>query len=51
MIWFLFAAWVITAFLWHEAWQYAKQWEQIAAQYKYTAEMWEDMYQGERDHV
>ena len=65
MIWVMFAAWAITAAALWEAWQYAKRWELIAAEWecqskrweqtsnrhKYTAEMWEWMYQGERDHV
>ena len=65
MIWVMFAARAAAMYAWREAWHHAakwegiageweaqsKRWEQISNRHKYTAEMWEHMYQGERDHV
>ena len=51
MIWVMFAGWAFTLCGWWAAEAQLKRWEQIANRHKNTAEMWEHMYQGERDHV
>ncbi len=49
--WIESVLWATVGYAWYETWRTAQSWKQIANQYKYTAEMWENMYQEERDHV
>ena len=51
MIWVLFIAWALTLYGWWGTSITADIWEQSAKRWRFTAEMWQAMYQGDRDNV
>ena len=51
MIWVLFAAWALTLYGWWGMSLAAGRWEREAKRWEFTSEMWQMMYQGDRDNV